>query len=131
MTPKVKRDEDTNKLFTDCGVFWAFGQKQFEEGYTKAKKTMAEGEKLVDIGAGGYVPKHNAQKLIDGMKKIGEEFNQAMKDKQEREKYIAYELNNHEAYYTRSIESTLDALGEDFTKEEVMHVFDGRTKITE
>lgn len=120
------RQDKTNKLMTSLGVFWAFSKEQFEEGKTPLK----EGEKYVSIGMGGYMPKGNVNALIEGMKHIGNEFKKAMKDAKARKAHIAYELNNHEAYYTRDITSTLDALGEDFTKEEVMAVYDGRRKAT-
>lgn len=126
MNANTKRQEDMNKLFKDLKVFWAFSKKQFEEN----KTPLADGDKYVDIGAGGFIPKSNFQALIKGMKKIKKEFKEAMKDEKARKDHILYELNNHEAYYTHSIESTMDALGEDFTREEVLNVFDGRRKLT-
>lgn len=124
MTPYDIKQKKVNELFTAQGVFWAFSEKQFHENKTPLK----EGEKYVSIGAGGYIPKGNVDALTSGMKAIDKEFKQAMKDKKAREDHIRYQLNNHEAYYTRSIESTLDALGEGFTREEVLAVFDGRKK---
>lgn len=122
MNAHTKREKQTNELMNDCRVFWAFSQKQFEENKTPLK----EGEKYVDIGAGGFMPKSNIEKYINGMKAIYEEFKEAMRDENARIEHIRYQLNNHEAYYTRDITSTLEALGEDFTKEEVLQVFDGR-----
>lgn len=121
VTPNVKRQEDTNALMDELQVFWAFGNKQFEEGFKKLN--LSEGEKVVDIGAGGFMPKKNIDLYIAGMKKIDLEFKKAMKDEKARKAHILWELSNHEAYYTRSIESTMDALGEDFTEEEVMKLF--------
>lgn len=125
---KQKRQADTNNLMTECGVFWAFGQKQFEEGLAKVKPTMAPGEKLLDIGAGGFMPKSNKEKYIQGMRVIREEFNAAMKDEKTRADYILYELHNHEAFYTGALSSTLDALGEDYTREEVQAVYKHHNK---
>lgn len=118
---KKKRQDDTNELFTTLGVFWAFSNEQFAEGLAKTK--LAEGEKLVDIGAGGYIPKHNVQTLIDGMKAIENTFKQQIKEAKALEQHILYELNNHEAFYTSSTETTLDALGDDYTAEEVKEVY--------
>lgn len=125
MTPNVRRQKQVNDLITDCKVFFAFSNTQFEEAVSKL---VGEDKRIVSIGAGGFIPKNRVEDYINGMKKIGEEFDEAMKSKADREAYIAYELNNHEAYYTRDISSTLDALGDGFTREEVMAVFDGRTK---
>ncbi len=119
---KQKRQKDTEILLTQCGVFWAFGKKQLEEGYAKAKLTMTAGDKLIDIGAGGFMPKSNKDTYIHGMRTIGEEFDKAMQDEKTRKDYILYELHNHEAFYTGSLSSTLDALGEGYTREEVQAV---------
>lgn len=121
MNANTKRQKDTNDLIEECKIFFAFSQSQFEEG--KKKINLGEGEKLVDIGYGGFMAEKNVDKYLEGLKKIDLEFKEAMKDEVARKEYILYELNNHEAFYTGSTESTLDALGEDFTKEEVLEVF--------
>jgi len=123
-TPHVARQNAVNALMEECQVFWAFSQSQFAEG--KAKINLEEGEKLVDIGAGGFMPTKNRIKYLEGMKAISLAFTEAMKDEKVRLAHIRYELDNHEAYDTYSIESTLEALGEDFTREEVLKVFKGR-----
>jgi hypothetical protein len=119
ITPNVKRSDDMDALFTECQVFWAFSREQLAQG----KAGLPEGEKLVDIGAGGFMPAKNIDKLIAGMKVIDAAFKEAMRDAKARRDHILYELNNHEAYYTRDIESTLDALGDDFSEDEVLAVF--------
>lgn len=125
-TPKQARERKTNELFSRAKVFWAFSDKQFQEG--KEKTPLQEGDKYLSIGAGGYMPKSNYQILNDGMKEIAKEFKQAMKDKKAREEHIRYELYNHEATYTGDIESTMDALGDDFTVEEVQAIFKTLTR---
>ena len=119
ITPNVKRQNQVNDLTTKLGVFWAFSNEQFD----KNKTPLKEGEKYVSIGMGGFIAKSNFDALIAGMKIIDDEFKEAMKDEKARRAHIAYELNNHEAYYTRSIDETMAALGDDFTREEVMSVF--------
>lgn len=119
--PRTKRSDDMNALMEKCQVFWAFSNKQFDEGRTKLN--LVTGEKLIDIGAGGFMPAKHKQEYIDGMKAIYIEFKAAMKDAKTRRAHILYELNNHEAFYSRDIESTLDALGDDFTRDEVMAVY--------
>ena len=116
---KKQREVDTNNLMTSLGVFWAFSNKQFDEN----KTPLQEGEKYVDIGMGGYIPKHNVEALLDGMKEIENTFKKQVKENKQREAYILYELNNHEAYYTNDIDPTLEALGDGYTLEEVQAVY--------
>ena len=119
---RTEREKQVNELMKSLGVFWAFSKKRFDEN----KTPLQAGDKYVDIGAGGFMPKSNIDKFTDGMKAITDEFNAKMKEQKARREHIHYELNNHEAYYTRDITSTLDALGDEFTREEVLSVFDGR-----
>lgn len=114
---KEQRRADTNKLFSDLGVFWAFSNSQFAEGMKKSP--LKEGEKYVSLGAGGYMPKHNAEALQDGMKAIEKTFKAQIKEAKAREEHILYELNNHEICYTGDITETLNALGSDYTADEV------------
>ncbi len=118
---KDKKQKDYNDLFTTCGVFWAFSNEQFEEG--KAKNPIAEGEKYLSIGGGGYMPKRNIQALEDVIKAIEATYKAQIAQYKQREANILYELNNHEAYYTGSIEDTLEALGSEYTTEEVQAVY--------
>ncbi len=113
--------EKYNTLYTDCHVFWAFDQKQFVDG--SAKHPLQEGEKYVSIGAGGFLPKSNLDNLINGSKEIKAWFSAETKKGKARAGLIAYELNNHECYYTGSIDSALDALGEGYTYEEVKTIY--------
>lgn len=117
---KKQKEVDYNKLFDTCGVFWAFSNSQFEDGVKK--NPLQEGEKYVSIGGGGYLPKHNYQTLVDGIKAIEKTFKTQIADFKMREKHILYELNNHECFYTGSIEGAIQALGEEYTKEEVEEV---------
>ncbi len=118
---KQKRSDDTNALFTTLGVFWAFSNEQFKEGLSKT--TLLPGEKLADIGAGGYMPRHNYDALVQGMKAIEKTFKQAIKDAKARTEHILYELNNHECFYTGNIESACEALGDDYKTSEVAEVY--------
>jgi len=120
------KNKQVNELVTEVKMFFAFSNEQF----IKNKTPLKDGDKYLSIGAGGYMPKSNLNAFNTGMKKIQATFKKAMQDQKARKAHIAYELNNHEAYYTNNIESTLDALGSDFTSQEVLNVFDGRRKLT-
>jgi hypothetical protein len=116
---RKEREDSTNKLFKDCGVFWAFSKEQFQENKTPLK----EGEKYVDIGAGGFIPQGNVDMLTKGMKEIDKVFKQQTKDLKTREQHVLYELNNHECFYTGRIEDAHEVLGEGYTLDEVKEVY--------
>lgn len=108
-----------DQLLTDCSVFFAFSNEQFQ----KNKTPLMEGEKYVSIGAGGFIPKSKVQGLTAGMKAIEATYRKAIKESKQREAEILYELQNHEAFYTCDIKDTLEALGEGFTEAEVWKVY--------
>lgn len=106
-----------NNLMDEFKVFWAFNNEQFNEGIAKCE--LLEGEKVVSIGAGGYIPKKNVQSFIDGQKSIEKWFKNATKTM--KEEHILYELNNHECFYTGSIESAANVLP--YSKKMVLDVY--------
>ncbi len=117
---KKEREEKQSELFAKCGLFWAFSNEQFAANKTPLK----EGEKYISVGAGGYVPKSNLDTLLNGMESIRKWYNAEVKaNKGARRANIAYELANHEAYYTGDITDTLNALGSEYTKKEVLKVY--------
>lgn len=122
--PEIKHEQETklSELFKLCGVFFAFSNNQFDENKTH----LQEGEKYVSIGAGGYLPKGKAKLFADGIDDLDKWYKAEIKANKARKAHILYELNNHEAYYTHDIESTLECLGEDYTREEVLKVFRNR-----
>lgn len=94
-------------LSGECGLFWAFSNEQFAEG--KLKNPVAEGDKYVSIGAGGYMPKANWQRFVDGQKEI-EKWRKAEVKKAKATEVILYELNNYECFYTGEITDALEVL---------------------
>ena len=93
---KKTQENANSQLFKECGLFFAFSNQQFEENKTPLK----EGEKYVSIGAGGYVPKSNLDRLLDGMEANRKAYEKGVKAQNLRLKEIAYEFGNHECFYT-------------------------------
>lgn len=116
---KVLRTEKQTALFERTGMFFAFSNEQFAENKTPLK----EGEKYRDLGAGAYCPASQAEAVKKGFDEINQWWKDMIIEHDLREKYIIHELYNHEAFYTHEIEPTVDALGEDYTFEEVKKVF--------
>lgn len=116
---EVKRQEQVkyNELLNSCGVFWAFSNEQFLENKTPLK----DGEKYVSIGSGGYMPKGNFDKFIQGTKDIKKWTKVAAKECTDA---ILYELNNYESFYTGDISDAMPRLKDlGYTVSEVKKVY--------
>ena len=101
------------KEFATLPLHFAFGNEQIKKELEKLN--VKEDEKLVDIGAGGFMLKEDYPKFEEmterHYKEIQDEIN---KDKDGtgfiRDMFFS-ELNNHEYGYTRDLTDTLVALG--------------------
>jgi len=98
--------------FSKRSIFFAFDKKQFEEGMKKLGLEPTETNKIVSIGAGGYLLKDKVNELKSLSKKQKEELKQLRKNKKQfAAGMFAYELANHEFGLTYDLSETLDALG--------------------
>jgi len=106
--------ERHQKEFNDFSketMFFAFDKKQFEEGMQKLGLEPSETNKIVSIGAGGYLLKDKVDELKNLSKKQKEELKQLRKNKKQfAAGMFAYELANHEFGLTYDLSETLDAL---------------------
>lgn len=116
---KKEKEVKVSELITACSMFFAFSTEQFNE----SKTPLQEGEKYVHIGMGAYLPKGKVKVYISGLEAIGKWYRAEVKANKARKQNIAYELNNHEAFYTNDIEDTMRTLGSDYTHAEVQKVF--------
>lgn len=117
---KAEKENKISEVIKNACVFFAFSNEQFEQN----KTPLMEGEKYVSIGAGGYVPKSKVDLFINGCESVNKWYKAQIKQtKQLRYDNIAYELNNHEAFYTCDIADTLQALGSGYTYAEVLKVY--------
>jgi hypothetical protein len=115
---KHEHQERHNQVFTNNGVFWAFSNEQFDKN-RPADKSI----KIASIGSGGYIPRANVDKLIADLAELDEWYKQALKAV-DAEEAILDELNNHEAFYTGSIEYAMPVLAEmGYTEEQVKKVY--------
>lgn len=107
------------KLFSKCGVVWAFSEEQFMEG----KKPLEQGDKYVSIGAGGYMPKSRHAELVAGMAEI-DKWSKSEVKKAKAEEVILYELRNYECFDTGDIDSAMSILSElGYSEKEVKTVY--------
>lgn len=117
---KAEKQNTLDKLLKDCRVFFAFSNKQFLESKTE----LQENEKYIKFFNGSFVPSFSYDAFASGLKKMEEDFETKINTSPElRRQNILYNLSNHECFYTGEIEDALDALGENYTEEEVLKVF--------
>jgi hypothetical protein len=108
-----------DELFEQLGVFFAFSSKQFDD----AKTPLAEGDKYVQFANGSFVPKSNYDKLVAGFDAAEATMREQINANDLGEDEVLAELENQEAFYTGSIESTMEALGDDYSREFVKSVY--------
>jgi hypothetical protein len=116
---KVKKhfEDLRTKIFKKHGVFFAFSNKQLEEG-------KVEGVKYVQWMNGGLCPKDNVEVFIKDLNENIKKQDDKLSSSEFRKSYIAYELSNHEAYYTGSIDDSFSALkSSGITEKEVIKVY--------
>lgn len=122
---KKKLEHQMSELFKKHNVFFAFSDKQYEEG--AALNPLEEGDKYVLLGSGMVMPESKVKQFNNDFEAITKAHSQAMNATPEiRREFIAYELANHEAYYTHEIEDALEAIRatiEDVTEYETWRIF--------
>jgi hypothetical protein len=104
-------------LFDKTGTFFAFSNKQFDEG----KK---EGVTYVSLGAGIICPKENVEALKTGLDTINAQGIAQDIAENGKEAIITRELHNHEAFYVNSLSDTVEALSDyGYTREDIRQVY--------
>jgi len=105
-----KRHQDDVDNFP---MFFAFNEKQFDEGMRSLGLAPTEKSKICRVGStGGYILKTDSDKLYDMLSRHEVEMKDAIKtDDAFIFEMFRYELDNHEYSYTGEISDTLIALG--------------------
>jgi hypothetical protein len=111
---KAKHKKEVNAF----PMFFAFNNRQFEEGMKKLGLEPSETNKIYKLGStGGYYRKSDSTILKEMLDRQEAEMKEAMKDADFVYNMFYYELGNYEYNYTCSVTDTLDALG--LTYEEI------------
>jgi hypothetical protein len=107
-----------NELFQRTGTFFAFSQKQFEEG-------RKDNVKYVDMGQGMITEKPFVEEVINELDKIHKEA--MVQDIKENgiQGVIQRELENYETYYTNDLEPAMGALESypEITQDDIINVY--------
>lgn len=99
------------KEFNDFPMFFAFSEKQFNEG--RSKLGITSNKDLLSINHGGFIKKSDRDKFTELNESISKQKEDFLNDKQNLIDALVYELGNHEFCITYDEEPTLDALGLD------------------
>lgn len=110
------------KMINELPIFYAFSDKQFDEGMAKLGLNPDETDKIYKLGGtGGFYRKSDSEKLKEMFDTFDREMKEAIAADETGEGFIYdmfnYELANHEYCITWDLEPTLDALG--LTMEEI------------
>lgn len=124
------------KEVSNFPMAFAFSSSQFDEGMRKLGLDPVETEKIVSIGAGGFIRKTDADAYCALFRKHHLERKAAMAADKTGNGFLLqmfrYELSNHEYGYTRDAEPALMALGlswEDIGNDErLLHAFNKACK---
>ena len=96
-------------------MFFAFDNKQFQEGMKKVGLKENVISKIVSIGAGGYIKRDDIQTYKNMFKRHKEEINTEIANDKTGTGFIKdmfkYELINHEYGYTMDLQDTISSLG--------------------
>lgn len=113
--------EKHEKEFSEFPKFFAYSDKQFEEGMQKLGLTPEDTDKILSIGGGGFIRKTDSDALSELFDRHETEMKEAIEADQTGDGFVYdmfnYELRNHEYGYTFDIGPTLEALG--LTREEI------------
>ena len=109
----------TSETIAAHSVFFAFSNKQFNENRT----AIEDNDSYASIGGGGFIPASKADAFFVAMESNTTWFDKQVKEQGLEDTEIEYELGNHECYYTGSIDSAIDALGDKYTREQVLSVY--------
>lgn len=101
--------------FNEFPMFFAFNDKQFEEGMQKLGLTKDDGEKVTSFSFGGIYRKSDRQKLDEMLSRHAKERETNIANDKTGKGFIYQmfycELSNHEYSYTMDLSETLDILG--------------------
>lgn len=114
---KEERETKTSALIKECGVFFAFSDKQFQEN----KTPLQEGEKYRRVFGGGFIPASKSDQFLAGLDEIENWYNSEIKGGGLLDAQILFELFNHEAFYTGNWRGVAEDFG--FPVEDVERVY--------
>ena len=115
MNSYVEMKERHQKEVNEFPMNFAFSDEQFKRAMEELGLTENDLDKVVSIGAGGFIRKTDVKAYKEMGERQYKEFREAIEKDKVGDGFIKemflYELANHEYIITREIDDTLDALG--------------------
>ena len=107
---EFKRDQE--KIMNEFeSIFYAFNDKQFEEGMEKFGLDKADTGKIASLGGGGYILKDKSKAFYNMVNEFSNGLEAGLKEEVFLLEALTYELQNHEYNYTGELEQAFAALG--------------------
>ncbi len=107
--------ERHQKEFDNFPMKFAFSDKQFKESMEALGLTEKDTDKVIGIGAGGFIRKSDLKAYTEMCQRTAREMQDAINEDITGENFIKdmflYELANHEYCITYELEDTLEAVG--------------------
>lgn len=116
MTYSELKQKQQDELNSFEGIFFAFSNEQFGKGMEKLGLKPGEKEKILSLGAGGYILKDRKDDFLSLFDRHRKELKE-LKENGKLLEALVYELRNHEFCITGSADDALEALG--LTREDV------------
>ena len=107
---EMKREQE-KELSDFEGIFYAFSDKQFNEGMVEVGLVASDTDKIYSLGAGGYILKEKSEAFHTMFKKFSDRMETALKNEDFLLDALTYELCNHEYCITCDVDEALNALG--------------------
>lgn len=127
MTTYHEVREENNRELSNLPIFFAFNEKQFQEG--KETLGVTEDSELCKVSAAGIMKKEDAHLFSKWVRDCEERMNAFLATDEGMVDAIRYELSNHEYCITRDPEGALSSLGLSLNDERVQRLFPVARKI--
>lgn len=97
--------------FQSFEMFFAYSNRQLEEGLTSLGLKKDDLDKIAHIGGGGYIRVEEYPNFLDKAEEQAKELDDKLKEEEFFKEALTYELENHEYCITNDVDDALDALG--------------------
>jgi len=124
---KAEKEKRFDAIIKASSMFFAFSDQQFEEGENNCP--LEPGDKYVSTYAGGILPSSKVDQWNRNNDDLNFWFSKTIEENNLKEQHILYELDNHEAFYTYSIDDTKRVLP--YTDDEIWAVFNKNKHLRE